>query len=212
MTISFPRVFPSHKNPVSVTFRSHKVVGVSTAPFSLVSQTQEFQGERWEGEVSLTAMVRADAAPWIAWLRSLRGPVGSFLLGDPSCATSRGSAAATPGTPQVDGIHAIRSRTLAIKTVRGNVTGYLKAADHIALGTGSSRRMYEVLQDVDLTSGDATIDIWPALRTSLADSATIYVAAATTLCMLVGATVEKVIDRTSMQKPATFGFVEDLRP
>ena len=65
-------------------------------------------------------------------------------------------------------------------------TGILKAGDYIQLGSAGTSRMYKVLNDANSDgSGDATLDIWPDLRSSPADSASIIVASAVTQFRLV---------------------------
>lgn len=209
---TFPLAFPA-VGVKAITIRPRKVVGVNTAPSSLISQTYEWPGERWEADVSLAPMQRAQAEQVIAFLISLRGPVGSFLMGDPSGKAPRGAAAQTPGTPQVDGSQSGQARVLAVKTGLGAaVPNWLRAGDWISLGTGSSRRLHKVLADASLdSSGKATLDIWPSLREAVANNATVYVASATGRFML-GTAIDYAIDAASHFRPATLSCVEDLRP
>ena len=209
---SFPLDFPTHTKLKSAVMRLRKVVGVNTSPGSLIQQTYEWPGERWEAELTLPLMTRANGAIWSAWLGSLRGPVGSFLMVPPGGAVPRGSAAVTPGTTRVDGAQAARQRTLPIKTGLGAVTGYLKAGDFIALGSGAGRRLHRVLADVSLVSGAATLDIQPALREAVADNAAVTVANATGRFMLTSAAPDLAIDTAGRYQPAVIGCVEDLRP
>lgn len=212
MSIVFPLAFPTTTGVKGITIRPRKVVGINTSPTSLISQTYEWQGERWEADVTLPVMARTEGEAWMAYLISMRGPVGSCLMGDPAGAVPRGAAAATPGTPQADGTHAAQARTLALKTGLGTVANYLRAGDWISLGTGSSRRLHKVLVDAALDgSGKTTLDIWPALREAVANSATVYVAAATGRFMLQAAP-QYDIDVALLYRPAVIGFVEDLRP
>src|SRR5512139_2070332 len=165
MTVSFPLDFPTHTGLIRLVLRERNVVGVSTSPFSGIQQVQEFSGGWWEGEFSIRPMYREHAEPWLAFLSSLRGQTGTFLMGDPLATAPRGSAAQTPGTPQVDGASQ-SGLTLAIKTgLTGPVTDYLKAGDKFSLSTGATRQLYKVVKDVDLdAAGKATMDIWPRLR------------------------------------------------
>lgn len=212
MTISYPRTFPTHKNYRDITITPRKVVGVNTAPGSLVAQSYEWPGERWEAQISLPLMTRADGDAWSAWLISLRGPVGTFLLPVPGAA-ARGAASATPGTLQADGAASARARTLAIKTGLGTTANYLRAGDWLSIGTGSSRRLHRVLVDASLdSSGKATLDIWPALREALSNSTTLYVSSATGKFMLTGSAPDLKVDVAGRYQPAVIACVEDLRP
>lgn len=208
---TYPLVFPTHQAPANLVVRSHKVVGLSSSPFSLQQQTYEHDGERWEGEFTLPPMQRAAAQKWIAWLRSLRGPIGSFLMGEPRCAIPLGAAAASPGTPQVDGVHAARARSLAVKTGLGTVPNWLLAGDMISIGLGLDRHLHEVQADASLASdGRATLELFPRLRTALTDGTTLYVSSATGLFRLTSSNVEHAIDAALHYRPAVIGCVEAL--
>jgi hypothetical protein len=66
---------------------------------------------------------------------------------------------------------------LVIDGASPSESSYLKAGDYIQIGTGSSTNLYKVLSDVSTNeSGQATIDIWPNLRSSPADNAPVVVA------------------------------------
>lgn len=212
MAVTFPLSLPA-KNYRSIEIVQRKVVGVSTSPFSLVPQTYEHPGERWEATIALAPMARADAEPWVAWLLSLRGPVGSFLLGDVAGATARGSAGAAPGTPQVDGNQSAQARTLAIKTgLVGPVSNYLRAGDWLQLGSGSTARLHKVLTDASLDiSGKATLDIWPSLRAAVSNNATVTLASARGLFMLAGSAGSYEIDSAGIYRGGAIACVEDLR-
>ena len=98
------------------------------------------------------------------------GYYGTFLLGDPNGADAQGSASTLPGTPLVNG-GSQTGNTLVIDGCPASKTGYLKAGDYIQLGSGSSSRLYKVLTDTNTNgSGQATLDIWPALRNSPSDN------------------------------------------
>lgn len=78
-------------------------------------------------------------------------------------------------TPLVNGGSQV-GETLLIKNLNQLVVGVLKAGDYIQLGTGSGTRLHKVLSDVTSdASGNASVDIWPSLRESPANNATITV-------------------------------------
>jgi hypothetical protein len=116
--------------------------------------------------------------PWVAFLLSLKGQYGTFLLNDPNCATPRGSAGSTPGTPVVKGAGQTGDE-LDIDGLPLSATGYLLAGDYIQLGSGASATLHKVLANVNSNgSGEATLDIWPSLRSSPADNATVTLSSA----------------------------------
>ena len=66
--------------------------------------------------------------------------------------------------------------TLAIDSAPASRTGYLKAGDYMQVGTGTSRQLFKVLADANTNgSGQATVDIWPDVRTSIANNAAVTV-------------------------------------
>ena len=65
---------------------------------------------------------------------------------------------------------------LQITGASPNEESYFKAGDYIQLGSGSGSRLHTILTDVvtdDL--GQATLDIWPSLRSSPSDGSTVIV-------------------------------------
>jgi hypothetical protein len=176
MTISYPLTLPTQTGIASVNLHAINSVAISSSPFTYKQQVVAHTGQRWEAEVSLPPMKRDDAEVWIAFLLSLKGMRGTFLMGDPNCATARGSASSTAGTPVVFGADQT-GETLAIDGLPVSETGYLLAGDYIQLGGGSTATLHKVLTDVDTNSGGtATLDIWPSIRTAPADNSTVVVA------------------------------------
>lgn len=168
--ITYPLTLPSHTGLATITLRAVNQTAMSMSPFTYKQQIQNHSGQRWEAEVQLPAMQRAEAEQWIAWLLSLNGRAGTFLMGDPLGATPRG---ALGGTPLVNGANQVGS-SLTIDGCTANVTGWLKAGDYIQLGSAGTATLHKVLQDVDTNgAGQATIDIWPSIRTAPADDATV---------------------------------------
>lgn len=142
-------------------------VAVSSSPFTFKEQILVYPGQRWKASVSLPPMPREDADVWRAWLTKLSGLENTFNMGDPLSAEPKGSAG---GTPLVAGANQI-GNSLDIDGATSSQTGWLLAGDYIQLGTGSDARLYMVIGDVDTDgSGNATISIWPNIRTAFADN------------------------------------------
>jgi hypothetical protein len=98
-------------------------------------------------------------------LVALKGPVGTFLLGDPDYVTPRGTVS---GTPTLSG-----NAGDATPTITLTLTGTLLAGDYIQLGTGSAARLHQVL--VDRAAGtDVELEIWPSLRSTYSGETVIY--------------------------------------
>jgi hypothetical protein len=176
MAIIYPLSFPvAIKVIQSIELRAVNAVAYSRSPFTFSGQAFAYPGQMWTADISLKPMKRADAEQWVAWLISLRGQLGTFLLGDPNGATARGAAT---GTPLVNGASQTGG-SLVVDGAATSVTGWLKAGDYIQLGTNGSSRLHKVLTDANSDgSGNVTLDIWPHIRIAPADNATVAVSSA----------------------------------
>ena len=157
MSISYPVNTPTNIGIANITLMAENAVAISQSPFTFQQQVVAHPGQRWAASISLPPMKRVDAENWVGFLLSLYGQVGTFLLSDPNCPAPRGTATSATLT----GTAGSTSPTITM-------TGTLLAGDYISLGSGSSTRLHKVVQD---RSGDGTIEIWPALRSSVTDAA-----------------------------------------
>ena len=148
--ISYPLALPTHTGIAQIELRASNAVAYSQSPFTFAGQAHAYSGQMWQADVTLPPMKRADAERWVAWLVSLRGQLGSFLLGDPLGANPRGTATA-----------ATISGAAGDNSVSVTMTGTLLAGDYLQLGSGATATLHKVLQD---QSGNGTLEIWPALR------------------------------------------------
>lgn len=150
MAISYPVSTPTDIGIADIQLSATNAVAVSKSPFTFATQVHAYSGEMWSASVTIPTVRKDLAEPWVAFLLSLRGQYGTFLLGDPNRTSPQGTA--TSAT--ITGSLGDRSVTVAM-------TGTLKAGDYIQLGSGSSARLHKVLVD---KSGSGTLEIWPALR------------------------------------------------
>lgn len=165
MSISYPLSLPAQAAN-RTEFYAVCAVAVTTSPFSFRSQRQQFSGQYWGLEMGFPVLTREQAEPWIAFLLKLNGPAGTFLAGDPQGRTPRGVAT---GTPLVKGASQT-GQSLITDGWTASTTNILKAGDYLQIG----QRLYKNLSDVDSNgSGEATLDIWPALRDSPSDNESI---------------------------------------
>jgi hypothetical protein len=175
MAESYPLAFPTQTGIAQVQLIASDVVSVTESPFTLSQQVVRHAGARWSATINIPPVKRSDAEYWNSFLLRLRGQFGTFLVGDPNAATPRGSASSAAGTPVVNGASQI-GNNLNIDGLPASATGYLKAGDYIQLGTGATSRLYKVLEDVNSNgSGQATLNLWPDLRSSPANDATVVV-------------------------------------
>ncbi len=161
MAITYPLNTPTTIGIESIELRAMNAVAVSQSPFTYKQQVIAHQGQIWSASVTIPSVRRDLAAAWKAMLMALKGPVGTFLLGDPDYATPRGTVS---GTPTLSG-------TEGSDTVTINLTGTLLAGDYIQLGTGSDARLHQVLVD---KSGSGSLEIWPKLRSTYSGETVIY--------------------------------------
>jgi hypothetical protein len=166
MAISYPRDLPTATGIANITLRAVNQTAMTMSPFTYKQQIHNHAGQRWEAEVQLPPMKYENAEEWIAWLLSLNGRAGTFLMGDPNRLTARGTLG---GSPVVNGANQTGS-SISIDGCSNNITGWMKAGDYIQLGAASTATLHKVLQQVDTNgSGQATLDIWPNMVTAPTD-------------------------------------------
>ncbi len=171
MPITYPLALPTTSGIMKVRLIANDVVGAVQSPFTAKQQIYRYTGQFWEADITLPPMKRADAEYWISFLLKLNGPYGTFLLGDPNGATPRGVAT---GTPRVNGAGQSGGE-LVTDGWTPDTTGILKAGDYIQIGVDLQADLYKVLDDVNSdASGNATLTLWPDLRTGYANDTIIY--------------------------------------
>jgi len=160
MAISYPLNTPTTIGIEQIEIRAVNSVATSQSPFTYKQQVVNFGGQRWEASVSIPSTLRDKAAEWAAMLVALKGPTGTFLLGDPDYATPRGTVSSCVVTGNAGD-----------ETVSVVMTGSLLAGDYIQLGSGSSARLHKVLVN---QSGSGNLEIWPALRSNYTSQSAIF--------------------------------------
>lgn len=151
MAINYPLALPTVTGVRSIELQATNAVAVSRSPFTFASQVHAYSGQMWSASLTLPPMKLTEARQWTAWLTSLRGQYGSFLLGDTSCSQIGGTA--TSAT--VTGV-------AGDNTISVTMTGTILAGDMIQIGTSSDATLHKVLVD---QNGTGNLEIWPALRT-----------------------------------------------
>ena len=206
MAINYPISFPASIGLANINIRAKTVVGASVSPFTGQQQVYKHQGQWWEAEVSLPPMKRADAEQVVAFLLSLNGMYGTFLLGDPANTTLRGVGT---GTPVVYGAGQTGS-TLITDGWTPSTTGIVKAGDWIQLGSGSATKLHKVLVDANSDlSGVASLEIFPNLRSSPADNSQVTKSSTKGIWRLSSNEVNWSIDEASIYG-ITFACMEAI--
>jgi len=160
MALSYPLATPTSIGIESIELRAVNAVATSQSPFTYKQQIISHGGQKWEASVSIPSVHRDKAAQWKALLVGLKGPVGTFLLGDPDYATPQGTVSSCTLTGSAGD-----------ETVTVVMTGTLLAGDYIQLGSGSAAKLHQVLLDQD---GDGSLEIWPALRSDYTSETVIF--------------------------------------
>lgn len=208
MSINYPLSLPQTNAIRSIELRTINAVAYSRSPFTFSGQVHAYAGQMWQADVTLKPMRRSDAEEWISWLVSLKGQFGTFYLGDPLACTPRGSAR-DADTITVDGA-TTSGNTIDIQSAPVSTTNYLKAGDYLQIGTGISRQLFKVLQNVSTdSSGTATVDVWPNVRTSIADNASVTVQSTQGLFRLASNETSWSVNEASIYG-LTFGAMEAL--
>lgn len=206
MPATYPLTLSLTGMVTSITIRPKSSQAAVPSPFSFSTQVQDWGGRAWQADVAIRTATRASAETLIAQLVSLNSFEGSFLLGDTACKTARGTAT---GTPLVKGAGQTGTDLVTDGWTPGVAT-ILCAGDWLQLGSGSTARLYKVTADVASNgSGEATIPLWPYLRSSPADNAAVTVSNAQGKFMLAAEPQWTI----SAERLYSFSFsaVEDLR-
>ena len=174
MAITYPLSLPTTIGIAEIELRANNVVGVSQSPFTYKQQVVQHQGQRWEASVSIPPVRKDLAEEWIAFLISLKGPVGRFYMGDPNMATPRGTISAGALVTLASAASAGDETVALTKSGGPEKSNVLLPGDYIQIGTDSSRTLHKVLNTVDWdANGAGTADIWPHIRGTVASGTSV---------------------------------------
>src|ERR1700693_5045140 len=154
MAITYPLSMPS-PSPRAVEWHGVSDTGFVLSPWNSVGQAARWQGDFLSAKVTLPQMKRANAEQWIAFLLSLKGRWGSFLLGDKSGVAIRGTCTTCT----------INGGGQSGESLNVTTNGTLLRGDWLQIGpvTTATYRLYKVLTD-QLSTGSVAVDIYPRLR------------------------------------------------
>lgn len=149
--------YPTSQGFENVDIIDHEAVQVSEAG-NLRTQARSLNAQRWELKLSHPLMTRANAAPLMAYLKSVRGPSSSFQIILPSYFDALGDVA---GVMRANGIHSAGDNTIAVDGISGTISAgsFVKFNDH--------GKVYMVTEDL---TGPGTLTIYPSLRESVANN------------------------------------------
>lgn len=174
MAITYPLSLPTTIGIGEIELRARNVVSLTQSPFTLKQQVVAHAGQRWEASVSIPPSRKDLIEEWVAFLVSLRGPYGTFYLGDPNNPYPQGTM--LPGAVVTVQTEASASDTTLSITKSGGPQrdNVLLPGDYIQVGSGSTQTLHKVLTATDFdASGNATVDIWPHIRDTVTVGTTV---------------------------------------
>ena len=168
MAITYPLTPPTSPGFSGLTIRAVQPSAISRSGLTGATQVYLHPGSYLEADVTLPPMTRAQASEWIGFLLQLAGHAGTFWLYDRVGPTAQGIAT---GTPRVKG-GSQTGTTLLTDGWTTSQTGIMKAGDYIQLGNF----LYIVTKTTNSDgSGNATLELFPRIRTANADNTLITV-------------------------------------
>lgn len=180
-------------------------VAKTESPITFQQQIQDWQTRRWELEISWPPMTAAQAADLQAFIDALGGQLGTFLAGDPLATSPRGSAQGSPicnGATNISGANKLVSAAWI-----PNQSGVLLPRDYLQVqAAGAPQRLHRVMTQTPINTdggGNATIDLFPPIRETLASGTTIV------LLNTVGTfrmTQNRVVDEMDSKKQSPSGL------
>lgn len=156
--LTYPVTLPTSPGIRTMRWAQMRASARSTSVFSYITQIEQFAGEKFVVEVTLPLMTREQADEWNAWMLSLDGDKGTFLMGDPLRRSPRGLCIGTPKIATADQT----GKKLYINGMTPNIANQFRKSDFIQLG---DYRLHQVLRDASSdANGLVILDIFPRLR------------------------------------------------
>lgn len=178
MSTSIFPTLPSGRVPSSSVFSLISNTQAFTSPLSRSTQTIELPGARWQFSLTYQNLSDADARVLKAFLLSLRGAAGRFLLWDHAHPAPAGQAI---GSPIVNGAGQLGT-TINTAGWSSNITGLLLAGDYIQLGA----ELKILTADANSNgTGLAALAFEPPLRTSPGNGSSIIIVKPTAVFRLI---------------------------
>lgn len=162
--------------PQDFTLAMENIVGENISPFTLSEQEQQWPGQMFTIDAMLPPMPYAEAEQWIAFLGSLFGKYGTFLMGDYNRPTPQGPWANTGGPLEINGAQASGSNQIQLRNATPLQNPFAIAGDYLQITAYNAalgfnvQRLYKVLQTTFSNSpGLVALNIFPSLREPLID-------------------------------------------
>lgn len=205
MTITFPVDIPLEEfSEVEVQAVDLNTIQPST--FTGRERVQNFEGDYWKITLRYRNLNVVLGRQVSAFMQSLRGSFGTFVVRFPGYGSSLGQAGTIASSPLVDGGSQNGNRVLNIKNAPVSLQDWLKAGDIIQVGAINRPHWHTVLADVDTDAGGlAVIDVWPAIRVGTSDNDPVVTDEPLGLCRLTEQT------RTPIRPPVLYDITINCR-
>lgn len=163
MSISYPIDHPTTSGFCRIKWSPESAVERQPSPFSYIAKKYVWSGQRRTVNVDVPPMGMIAAKPWFAFGMKLNGLEGTFWL---RCSLTKAMAGAAQGIGLVNG-GSQTGQDLVTDGWLANISGLFKEGDWIQVGN----RLHNIIADVDSNaSGQATLSLWPKIRTAPADN------------------------------------------
>jgi hypothetical protein len=169
MAITYPLTPPAAPGRQKVDFTPRVAVGGTTSIYTGEQKFFAYPGEWWLAEITLPQMTDAQIEDWLAFLLALKGPSGTFWLGDSILKAPRGTVG---GSWTVAAGAVAGSSTLPITGGTGAFSkgDWMQVANHL----------HKVMQ---VNAG--SVDVFPCLPAAYANGTAITYTAAKGLFRLL---------------------------
>jgi len=174
---------PPDTSPARVEIRPLSAVATGRSPITFHSDVQVYDGQMLAFDIEMPPLqAAADVRAWEQFFFRMNGRQGTCLYGYPTRTAPDGAYDAGSDTPVVDSagspsVNLEGDQVLYTRGWRNGGSDLLLAGDMLQLGSGSTASLHKVMTDVSSDgSGYAEIDIWPRLRRTPNDGATVTLA------------------------------------
>ena len=169
--MSTPISMPTNVGFKTSRFSLQRKTSVTTSPFTGEQQVFAHSYALWTATYTLPPMKRENASQWLSFFMKLKGKQGTFLANDPDATSPLGTIT---GSVTLSSSASIGDESINISTSNNSKTGAFKAGDYIQIGSGADSRLYMVTDDVNTnSSGNATVNIQPAIKKSATSGASV---------------------------------------
>lgn len=175
MTITFPRPLIDNAHMSEAWIDIVDNVAFSASGNGTFINFSQINDPVWKGTFVTGILDVPTQAIWSAWRKSLRGGLNTFLAYDvrksaplayPNAKSSVDIQGGWNGTCGVTTVGA--SGQLTLNSLPDNYQ--FKVGDRIGLEEGGKYAYHEILEDVEASSGNATVSVSPFLYTTLFDT------------------------------------------